>query len=497
MTPTCACRIPEKAGIDTSTCIAVLLIFLATNAGWAAPVELPRQAITLPPNADAPIFADVDGAGRCDLLVLDPVEKKLLNYHQRPDGFSNSPDQVILLPPQTAWVAVCDVDAHPGLELLFSTANGLVYSRQNAGLFESERRTLIQASQPFTNFDFPVLTLLSTNKDGTTALIPVISGGHALLYKRNSSYEWSPGPPLILDAKQTVWHVNRHPWHDSWTIGPHPAHSLNVEQSFRATTEPERDNQPENDTIRKIIADMKANPAGWRPGMARVDVDGDGREDLVLWQGTAKLDFKTDIYIFLRGADQKLPERPSQVLHCSGFPIPIGSIGSTYRETPVHDLDGDGVCELVLLEPTTVFTSPSGLVKTALTHGVDCSITIRSFHRGAFSRSPDASVPVTILLTLDELTGWPFCIQGDFNGDGRPDLLIRRSETQWNIYLSTTDKRWFAPEPAMTFNAPSRGYLQIQDLNGDGLADIIWHELDGPNLSIFMSSARQSKGKNP
>ena len=110
--------------------------------------------ITLPANAGEPFFVDIDGDGRSDLLVIDPVEKKLLNYHQRPDGFTNSPDQAIPLPPQTAWVAPCDVDAHPGLELLMSTATGLVYSRQNAGLFESERHTLIEASQVFTNSDF-------------------------------------------------------------------------------------------------------------------------------------------------------------------------------------------------------------------------------------------------------------------------------------------------------------------------------------------------------
>ena len=35
-----------------------------------------------------------------------------------------------------------------------STATGLVYCRQNAGLFESERHPLIEVSQAFTNFDF-------------------------------------------------------------------------------------------------------------------------------------------------------------------------------------------------------------------------------------------------------------------------------------------------------------------------------------------------------
>src|ERR1039458_9172208 len=153
---------------------AILLLFLAVNVGRAEPVVLSRQVITLPANAGKPLFVDIEGSGRCNLLVIDTVEKKLLNYRQRPDGFTNSPDQVIPLPPQTAWVAPCDIDAHPGLELLMSTATGLVYSRQDAGLFELERRPLIQASQVFTNFDFPILTLLNTNKPSTNDVIPVI-----------------------------------------------------------------------------------------------------------------------------------------------------------------------------------------------------------------------------------------------------------------------------------------------------------------------------------
>src|SRR6185295_4595285 len=162
----------------------ILLLCLAMNMSWAGPVELSRQLITLPTNTSASLFLDIDEDGRSDLLVLDPVEKKLFNFHQRPSGFTNSPDQIISLPPQTAWVAPCDVDAHPGLELLMSTATGLVYSRRNDGLFESERHTLIAAGQIFTNNDSPILTLLNTNSAGTNDLIPLISAGQTVLYHR-------------------------------------------------------------------------------------------------------------------------------------------------------------------------------------------------------------------------------------------------------------------------------------------------------------------------
>ena len=465
----------------------VCFLLLAFNAWAAEPIKLPRQVITLPANAGAPLFVDVEGHGRCNLLVIDTAEKKLLNYRQRPDGFTNAPDQVIPLPDQTAWVAPGDVDAHPGLELLMSTPAGIFYCRQNDGLFELDRRCLIAATQTCAHFDVPILTLLNTNKPGTNDLIPVIGAGESVMYHRNISYEWSPGAPLSLDADGTTWSVNAHWGRGSWTLGPNCAHAVYLEQSLRSVRsvrEAEPDKKPENDTIAKIMADMRTISTGSGPQIDRMDVNGDGREDLVLWQVSGMLECRTDVYVFLRGASGDLPAQPTQVLHCRGFPIPVGSVKTW---SPVHDLGVGGACELILLETKTSFTSPSRLIEMALSRGMDWSLAIRSWQHGAFSRSPNAPVPVTGILASEFLDGWPFLMQGDFNGDGRLDLLVRRSDTEWNIFCSTTNGKWIVPQAAMSFDVPPHGSMDIQDLRGDGLSDIIWHEWDQPGLSIYMS----------
>jgi hypothetical protein len=269
---------------------------------------------------------------------------------------------------------------------------------------------------------------------------------------------------------------------------------LHVSQSFRAKPDHRRDQKLESEAIRKVIDEMTKTGNGGPPQMERVDVDGDGREDLVLWQPKGTPPLKTDVCIFLRGADQQLPERPTQVLHCRGFPIPIGSF---YDASPVRDLNGDGVCELVLLDFKTSIVSANSVVEVFLSHGIDWALTIRTFQHGAFSGGPDASVPVKGLLASQYSGGWGYFIQGDFNGDGHPDLLVQRTETQWNIFFSTADGRWFAPEAAMTFDVSAQGYMEIKDLNGDGLSDIIWHEPDEHRFSIFMTPTRQAKGSHP
>ena len=470
------CGLRKRAGHVGSV---FFMLVMAASVASAGPVGMPRQTITLPANTTAPIFVDVEGRGRANLLTLEPVEKKILNYRQLPGGFNRSPDQSIPLPPQTAWVTVADVDAAPGLELLFSTAKGLVYLRQKGGVFETEPRTLIETNQSFANFDFPALTLLATNKAGFA--IPVVSGNRVTLHRRSSTYEWSPDPSVTLSHQKTTW--ARDP--DTWALAGNSAHSMFVQTTLREKAATNQDDSLENEAIRRLLDEMNNTPNGSPPRLDWVDVAGRGKEDAVVWQVTERMDLRTDLCLFLRGADQKLPDKPSQVLHCSGFPIPVGS---TWEWSPVVDLHGDGARELVLLEMKTgAITTTSGLVEMALSHGLDWSLTVRNFHNGAFSQRPDAAVPLTMVLPAELLHQWTIFVSGDFNGDGRPDLLVRRSDTQWNIFLSTTDGRCFMPQPALTFDAPARGFIEIADLNGDGLSDVVWHEPDENRLSIFVT----------
>ena len=49
----------------------LLLMFLVLNVSRAEPVVLSPQLITVPASTSVVRFADVDGHGRCSLLVID------------------------------------------------------------------------------------------------------------------------------------------------------------------------------------------------------------------------------------------------------------------------------------------------------------------------------------------------------------------------------------------------------------------------------------------
>jgi len=493
---------------------ACLLAFLAANSLGAEANSFLCQTITLPAKALPARFADLDHNGRCDLLAVDAVAGQLLIYRQRASGFANAPDQTLALPPQTAWIAPYSVAGRTNRDLLISTATGLVYFRQTGGVFESAPRPLIHADQVFGNDDSPNLLPFLTN-----AALPVISATQAWLYLRNEASatppvgdevtsrghevtsratadlrnearSWTSGPPMALNVTRNSWSGSR----NAWTLGLNSSYTLDLQQSLRSRPDEAAGEPAENDTLAKLLAEMKKAGPWNQPQLTRVDLNQDGRLDLILWQVVPD-SFRTEVYVFLRGADGLLPERPTQVLHCRGVPFPVGS---TQAASPIADLRGDGASELVLLEPDVMIVSASSLVDLALSRGMDVALTIRSFHHGAFSHNPEASVPLTVNLSWYGSRQWPLFIYGDFNGDGRPDLVVQRSSTQWAIIFSTNDGHWFQPLPAMTFEIPMPGYFErryfdIADLNGDGRSDIVSHDLDDPRIFIFLTQPNHPK----
>ena len=453
-------------------------LMLAASVCRGATNEFQGQLITLPFHANAIQFIPLEEHGRAALLAVDPVQHRLLIYRQRPWGFTNVADQVLPLPPCTAWVAPCDVDPHPGLELVVSSATGISYHRENNGRFEPELRSLINAGQVFTNDDIPRLLSLATN----TSLPVIAAMTQAVLYARNGAYEWQPAEPVDLKQTQSGWSDYR----QDWTLGQNRSRGLSIHETFRAG--PKEPVVRANDAIRKLVEELRKDTTRPIPGTNSADINHDGKMDFVLWQVIPALEPRTDVYLFMAGADGRLPDKPTQVLHCRGVPIPLDS---TEQESVLADLKRDGNSELILMEINSPLTSGAGILEMALSMGIDCGLAIRTFHDGAFSVAPDARIPCTLLIG-QQLQHWPVFVCGDINGDGRPDLLVQRSTTQWNIFLSTPGDSWFTAQPAITFETPLPGYLTIEDINGDGRADIVVRQSDDPRIHILLSRTRSA-----
>ncbi len=476
-----------------ASAVGLLVTLLAAHVVRAEIGEFQRQSITVPTKSVASLvwslFADVEGDGLADLLAVGPVENRLWIYCQRASGFSDQPDQAVTLPSQTAWIAVCDVDAHPGPELLLSTAAGLVFLRQDGGVFDSRQHTLVEASQVFTNGDPPMLVRSGVLTNGTNLVIPVISAGSVELYERTEAFKWRLGERLDYVSQQAQWMAQD----DEWTMGSRPSRGMRIRQFSRTKPDdnPGIGQKPENEAIKRIILEKGTERSGREHGLDRVDVNGDGRVDVIVWKFAWDVDPKTDAFVFLRGADGQLPEQPSQVLHARGFPL---CVGPRHEVSPVCDLDGDGACELVLLTLKAPGMSSGSVLEMVISRGMDWKLTIRSFERGAFARSPEASIGITTVLPTAGDPRELFVLDADFNGDGRRDVLARRSLTEWDVFLSSNGGQWFTPQPVRTIEVPLEGDFEIQDLNNDGVSDIVVRGRDEPRLLILLSQSPRKKG---
>lgn len=467
-------------------------VLLLTSAVLAAAVEFKPQTITLASDQPwwmASDMADVDGDGLTDLLVLLPAQKELRIYRQRKSGFAATPDQIMTLPDQTAWVAMRDVDPHEGKELLISTATGLIYLRHDGGAFEPSPQTLIEARQVFAADRLRIAMNPPGGKDGNN-VIPVIFEDRAALYERDSHQAWHATETVDLIPTETTWQVRE----EFWMMGPAPAFNLTVHKTVRARSkdgriqEKDNENKATQELIGKIVKDTR-----WRRHEAqRQDVNGDGREDVVLWNTHGEFNPGTTIVLLLRGPDGRLPERPTRVLRHSGLPI---RVDQEMKVSPFWDLDGDGRCELILVTLKTRVTSWSGLVDLAVSGGLDWVFAVRSGRNGDYSGSPDFQMDIASMTPQSDSIAYLFLIDGDFNGDGREDLLVKRGVERFDVYLSSTGSDSFQAGPALSFAAPTEARrVETADLNSDGISDLFVQKAMEAQITVYLSQSDPRKG---
>ena len=87
---------------------------------------------------------------------------------------------------------------------------------------------------------------------------------------------------------------------------------------------------------------------------------------------------------------------------------------------------------------------------------------------------------------------WAIVGAGDFNGDGKTDLLWRDSSGNTAIWFFTSNSRADVPAPPIVSSTGGIGNVPTTwsvvgtgDFNGDGMADIVWRDNLG-NTSIWL-----------
>jgi Subtilase family/FG-GAP-like repeat len=189
-------------------------------------------------------------------------------------------------------------------------------------------------------------------------------------------------------------------------------------------------------------------------GCARHDFNADGTSD-ILWRNT-----NGDTAIWLMSA---IPSGGALVLSVSQF----GIIDNSWQIVGQRDFNGDGNADLL-------WSNTNG----------DTSIWLMTS-----VMTPNG--PQLQVLSTNDLgfvgNGWSIVGTGDFNGDGFGDILWRNANGDTSIWLMTgngTQVQVLSTND-LGLVPTSWSVAQTGDFNGDGTADILWHNMNG-DTSIWL-----------
>ncbi|HRT96022.1 MAG TPA: VCBS repeat-containing protein, partial [Planctomycetota bacterium] len=181
----------------------------------------------------------------------------------------------------------------------------------------------------------------------------------------------------------------------------------------------------------------------------------------------------------------RLPENPTQVIVDQNVLI--------HTNLPLHDFDGDGCLDFAMYKTDITVTEIAKWVRQAFGQ-IEGNLNFFLFNRAAncYGTRPDrrvapsSSKPITMRFKVDLMEAmmglvWERYLstmmrfEGDYNGDGRPDLLVREKTEQISIYFNTGRRDpLFSRDPDIVLdNLPNFGGLALSDLNADGCTDLL------------------------
>ena len=200
---------------------------------------------------------------------------------------------------------------------------------------------------------------------------------------------------------------------------------------------------------------------GFNTGLTVGDFNGDGIPDF------ASAAYGAENFLFYQGVGDGSFLAPST--NTGDY------LGNLSIDLASADFNGDGKRDILLGEPDTavvLFGNGNGTFET-------------QYSQAEFIPLPSANIPAPVSPSA------PLLATADMDGNGTADIVAADNNSDLvSVFLNDGSGTFSGTTPAFTAPLdPGSGSLQLADLNGDGLPDIVVINYETQNISIFLSIA--------
>jgi hypothetical protein len=474
---------------------------------------------------------DVDGRPGPELSVAlydrAAGRRELLVFGLSAQG-GRTPEPVLTIPIKSDVLAWCwaEVRPEPGKELVLLTRSGAwAYAPGGDGYRDILRIVssdlLYDVADPNELPRWPYVlpgerqdALLLPDPEGYTIWRP---GGEGGAYLRSEHYDEDlsesrgnrdGGVGVVVASGEIRFSADMG---DHLAVGSRPempeAHLVRAEAQLDAPAMLDVDGDGRLDLMRwkggslqLFMADAQGLPTeptreeSWAPAMSEggnlnalfTDLDGDGDLDvLARMKGDKEEQFESNrdmtLFVLINDGERLLPEKPLQLFKFEAAAL----------EAQVTDVDGDGVTDLVvkkLLGPSLLaLTSPEGL---KVTRSV---LVFFGEGGGRFEKRPSLEYEDTYDAASLGSAISSRMLSLDLDGDGQADLVDTDLRGNTVVHRTRLESSFFGGDTWDIEHTPWRRFegladmntMQVMDVNDDGLGDLLSHK--GRRLTLLLS----------
>lgn len=459
------------------------------------------------------LTADLNGDGFKELLLSSGYSLDI--YWYSPTGYGESPDQTVTMP---ASAVLFDVGMlRPGIPaVFFLTTDGLYAIAAENGAFSQTPKQIIPRKlfgewlgENERRFSLSAWNFaLDLDGDKLAEFLLPIAGGFEVYFQRKDGPKLTQTIEAIgeagIEATSTGHKVLQDQRLSPVSFYTHlsavEAIDLNGDGLLDLVVDRTKLGKAyfiqnaDGTFTQTALTETMAKAYGNRRERKLFDVDGDGIEDSLEYHTPTRelLELKTQVTLRLANPDKTLPAKPSQVFVGANllvFKLPIGNFrGAGTQDIAMFDvaLSINKIAQWINIQRGKI--------------AGDLNFYFFDKKRRLYDATPSFKLPLSLEFKLDAeavFTGGVYeyvhtmiTLDGDFNGDGLPDLLVRDRNERLAFFYNRGGNQPFPRVPDLIMDVPDfRGYT-IEDLNGDGISDIMLDTYEGPTKLILLSHRR-------